>query len=237
VGRVFREADVPDAATVVIQSVSGTVNAGDRLAQEFLVGDGARARIRSQGAVAVHRANDGVGSHEGTRLVVASGGVIENLTEPRLLFPGADYSQQAVLDVAGGGVAIHVEAFIDSGNRYGAGRYSAPRSREAGSYASQTRILRDGVLLAQEVSRATLPLPGEHPAHALVILAAADVDVAALDAAWSEWHDRMGTPRLYGAASALPFDAGISVRIAAADGRLLREAVASCVAVLRTVIR
>jgi urease accessory protein len=227
VGRVFREVDIPDAATVVIQSVSGTVNAGDRLSQEFVVGDGARARIRSQGAVSVHRAKEGVGSHEETRLVVDGGGVIENLTEPRLLFPGADYSQQATLELRAGGVAIHVEAFVAI----------AGRSGEAGYYASQTRILRDGLLLAQEVSRVTLPLPAEHPAHALVILASADIDASALDSAWSDWHDRMGTPRLYGAASALPFDAGVSVRIAAADGRLLREAIASSVAVLRTVIR
>jgi urease accessory protein len=202
------------------------VNTGDDLRQVLRAGAGSRARVTTQGAVSVHRARAGRGSSETTRLQVAAGGWLEYLPEPRVLFPGADLAQRLDIEADPAGVALVVESFV----------LNAVGDEEC-RYRSVTRVLRAGDVVAQEHVQHTFP---GHPtssvgagAYAVVLLVASDCDVMRASEGWQCWHQRSGCAERYGAVSSLPGRAGLVVRVAAANGLLLRQAVSESLPLLR----
>lgn len=230
VGRRFYLDGDKRTVTVIVQSVSSTINAGDFLTQSVHVEPFARARIRGQGAVSVHTAKGEIHSSEEVALVVERGGYLEFLPECRILFPASVFEQTIGIDVAGGGAAIVVDGFVVGGGTDGVFT----------GYASILQITSGGATLARESVRlagnafrpSSLPA---HSAHGLVILAmpgideSADFDVGLLPDPVAPGAD------LYMAVFRLPNGAGLAGRIAAADGRLLRNGIAVCVEEFRRV--
>lgn len=230
VGRRFYLDGDAHTVTVIVQSVSSTINAGDFLTQSVHVEPFARARMRGQGAVSVHTAKGDLHSSEDVALVVERGGYLEFLPECRILFPASVFEQDVRIDVAPGGAAIVLDGFVVGSGTGGVFT----------SYASTLQITSGGTTLARESVRlagsAFRPnsLP-RHTAHGLVILAMPDMDESThFDVGLLSDPITTGAD-LYMAVFRLPNGAGLAGRIAATDGRLLRNGIAICVEEFRRV--
>ena len=94
VSRLFHlDANPPGMASVILQTVSGTLNAGDHLLGRMLAGAGASAHVRTQGATVVYRAPIGRATSEQIELVVEDDAILEYLPQPRVLFPDLRFAQ------------------------------------------------------------------------------------------------------------------------------------------------
>jgi len=221
VGRLFYPAG-ETVAELIIQSGSGSIITGDRLRQRMATGVGAVARVMGQGAVSVHKSGRFSGSSEELTLSAETGSRLENLAEPRVLFPGAEFEQSTSIDVARGGVVISVEAVV--------------LHSEAGApsqYSSDLAISIEGRAVARETSRMSSAGLRAGSATAFAVIVAVGVADRAQHAdLWVDWIGTVAAPGRYGAVSDLPFDGGLAVRIAALDGRELRLAIASALVVL-----
>lgn len=212
IGHTFHEADF---ANVIVQSGSGGVIAGDLLGQRLASLEGARARVVERSAMAVHRHRAGLGSSEELHLYAGGRSQLEHLAEPRILFESSRLRQVTVVTIEEA-TAIFVEAVILHG---------------ADAHCDSRFEIHDQTgMLAQEAQRlATDHLPERVPAVGLVVGAGLRHDPGL----WGDWHRRHAGTGSYGAASALPNNAGTVARAVAVDGRRLREALSSALESMR----
>jgi urease accessory protein len=204
----------PDVLTLYLQSASGGLYAGDRLALDVSVGTNAAFHLTTQAATVVHDGRD-IGSRQRQSINVESGAFCALTSDPYVLFPGAKLELETVATVADDGVLFLVDGFAihDPGN---AGRIFA-------QFASRQRISRpDGRLLLQDVGR----IRGDElrngalgsMAAAATVLIIAPADKLPEMTAMEEAADRHGC--LAGASPA-PNNAGQVMRILAPDGGTL----------------
>lgn len=219
IARGFREGA---ALRLIVQTVSGAIQADDLLAQRIELGAGARACVMTQGATPVYRAPAGLTAREQVELVVADGGHLDWRPEPRILFPDARLSQRVALRLPPDASAFVWDGFVQH-DPCGAGR---PFHR----YESLLTVSRpDGALLAADrLDLAGPPLAAgpraRYAAHGLLVLACAWLDAEeAADAATRALAD---CPGVYAAAAPLPNGAGVAARVAAVDGQRLRAGLA-----------
>jgi urease accessory protein len=208
--------------TVIVQTSSGALHGEDRLSQWFEVGENAAAHITTQGASAVHRASGGLESRDSARLSVAQGGFLEYLPEPRILFPGAALEQTLEIECAPGGTALVCDAFTihDIGCRgCGFRRFrSATILRCGGDPVLVDRMDIDGLIAGKSASfRAFASLVVAAPGWSAAVAPLADELSASL----------ASLPGLYGAASLLPAEAGMGVRLAGRELRNVRAGIAT----------
>jgi urease accessory protein len=207
--------------SVIVQTSSGAVHAEDRLNQRFEVGEGAAAYVTTRGASPVHRAGANSESRDCASLAVARGGYLEYVPEARILFPDSALDQTIKIECAPGGMALVSDAFTihDLGGGPGFRRFCS------------TTVLRcDGDL--KLVDRADIDSLGASGgagfrAFGSVVIAAPGSE--ALSAALAEDLSTAlaSIPGLYSAASPLPADAGIGVRMAGRELRHLRAGIAA----------
>lgn len=207
-----------DPARLIVQSGTGTINAGDQLKQRFTLQESTHVQVRGQGAVSVHTARSGTGSSEELELLLAPGSRLELLQEPRILFPGAAFHQRTTAEVPEDSQLILVDAMV---------RHPDPGQV---SYLSELHIERGGRALVTERMGFDSRTADSISASALVIAAG----IEHRPEPWSDWLQRHQRPERYGSASALPNCAGTGVKIVAADGRLLREGLAEALSILET---
>jgi urease accessory protein len=208
--------------TVIVQTSSGALHGEDRLSQWFEVGENAAAHITTQGASAVHRASRGLESRDSARLSVAQGGFLEYLPEPRILFPGAALEQTLEIECAPGGTALVCDAFTihDIGCRgCGFRRFrSATILRCGGDPVLVDRMDIDGLIAGKSAAfRAFASLVVAAPGWSAAVAPLADALSASL----------ASLPGLYGAASLLPAEAGMGVRLAGRELRNVRAGIAT----------
>lgn len=206
-----------DMLTIVLQSASGAIVAGDRIAHRIEAGPGAALHVTSQAATAVHAMPVGAWAVDSGELIVRENAFVELLPEPRVLFPRAELLQRLVIDIDRGAVVIAGDGFLTH-DPFG---QDEPFRR----LAAET-IIRDGSGRVLAVDR--LDVEGsaigrsEWRAHGwLAVLCSperldADTAIATLDSALTP------IAGLYAGASPLPHAAGIGVRLAARDGEALR---------------
>jgi urease accessory protein len=221
VSRGFRLDTVPkDVLTLILQTVSGTIHADDRLVQRIHVGPNAAAHIATQGAAPVYRARDGGSSTDDIMLDVEQNGSIEYLPELRILFPGASLTQHIRVQLPESATAVVADGFVvhDPGGANGSFRLYSSNLMLHGA---------DGSLLA--VDRFVLDaVPGSRGRRAKyaaygTLLVAACQSRSRLETLCFEGEARMAAiPGIYAAASILPNDAGVTFRIAAISGHHLR---------------
>ena len=212
--------------TVILQTSSSALLGEDRLRQRLALGQGSAVHLTTQGATAVHRAVPGQIAEEFVCLSVGAGAYLEYLPQPRILFPDAALSQSIEVDVAAGGTAILSDAFTVH-DPTGAGQ-SFRRLRSAIS----VRFDADEPVLIDRLDIAAALQPRATAFASMLMLNRGSVPVdqsqaLALSAALAE------LPDLYGAASLLPGDAGIGVRLAARDLRAVRLGLDLCRAAFR----
>lgn len=213
VGRVFYR-DGEDPATIIVQSGSGSIIAGDRIEQEIRAGKGASVVVRSQGAMTVHRAHDEQGARETARYEAEDGAWLDVANEPRILFGGADYLQRTVLAIAGAGRVVAVESVVF---------HSEPGPI---TYGAELVVEVGGVEVAVERTRMYRRATQAMRFTAFAVVAAVGVSPEP-DSAWRDWCHTNGGPTAYGSIAAMPDGWGITAKVAAVDGRRLRSAVAS----------
>jgi urease accessory protein len=224
--RPFWFGDLPDGlATVILQSGSGGLYAGEELSQLIVMEPGSAAQVTSQAASVVH-ASRGLGATEQGLLVkLGEGSYLEYLSEPLIMFPGAKLSQTVEAHVSHDSVFVHSEGIV---------RHDPSGGDATFDMFSSAFELRDedGRLLFRESTSVD--------GHSFVEMmpagdkawAATGLVIAAAPGAPSE-HQRWSAvvsgrlsqlPDAYAACGLLPNAAGLVCRIVAADGQALRAA-------------
>ncbi|MGB3022584.1 MAG: urease accessory protein UreD, partial [Methyloceanibacter sp.] len=84
----FQDRDIPDLATLYVQSCSGGVYEDDRLKLALAAGENAKAHVSTQAATVVHSMPTGR-AEQIVRLDCAHGSYLEYLPDPQILFPGS----------------------------------------------------------------------------------------------------------------------------------------------------
>ena len=220
--RGFRLDQVPPGMlTLILQTVSGAINADDALVQRIRVGAGAAAHVTTQGATMVYRAPAGMGATDAVELEVENGGVLEYLPEPRILFPDSNLSQRLLLRTASSGIAMLSEGFVLHD--------PAGQGRSFRRYESEVIIERPGgsVVVLDRIDLDGMPLHSgrraRYTAHG-TLLVVAPLSPSALETLCRSMEARMSgaAGMIYGAASPLPQEAGVGLRVMATDGQCLR---------------
>ena len=208
--------------SLILQTVSGALQADDRLVQRICVGSGAAVDIATQGAMPVYRAADGLTARDDVTLEIADGGSIEYRPDLRILFPNASLSQRVCVRLAETATAIVIDGFVTH-DPAGSGRIFS-------DYCSEILVQRpDGLLLA--VDRIALTAPAyslgkrrSFVAHGTLLMAVSQPSARAEALCACIRTSLQPLSGLYAAVSALPNNAGVALRIAAVDGRHLRLA-------------
>ena len=224
--RGFRLDQVPSGKlTLILQTVSGAIQADDSLLQRIRVCHGAAAHVTTQGATVVYRAPVAMCAKDTVELEVENGGLIEYLPEPRILFPQSCLAQRLLLRVALSGVAVLSDAFLLHD--------PAGQGRLFRRYVSELVIERPGgdVVLRDRIDLDAMPLRGgrraPYVAHG-VLLVVAPRPAAELEVLCSGMEARVGSgTETYAAASILPREAGVGLRVVATDGQHLRRALSA----------
>ncbi len=227
----FRIDEQPaDMVTTILQSASGAILGVDRLVQKILVGARASGHVTSQAALAVHRMDEEIMAEEHIRISVETGGFLEYLPAPRVLFPGSALNQSMAIDIAEDSAAVIGDSFIayDPEHRGASFRH----------YKGAVVIRRpSGHVLA--VDHFDLRrLPSGHGksfrviAYGTLLVLIKDKPEGFAALGRSIENAAQGKGRI-AAASLLPRHAGLSIRIAAEDGHGLREAMTAAWAMTR----
>lgn len=233
ISRTFRRDRTPaDLLTLIAQSISGAIQADDALSQRYHVRPAAKAHVTTPGAAPVYRAPAGMEARDDVHLIVEDGGFLEYMPEPRILFRDSCLSQRIRLSVAPEATAILSDAFV----------FHRPGEDERfRHFASEIVIERPGgrfLMLERIDLDRLLPRTGKRASFsAFGTLIVAAPPSAPLDVFGGEVEARMqSTHGVYLAVSRLPNDAGLALRAAAHDGRLLRLALSTGWSVARRLL-
>ena len=208
--------------SLILQTVSGALQADDRLVQRICVGSGAAVDIATQGAMPVYRAADGLTARDDVTLEIADGGSIEYRPDLRILFPNASLSQRVRVRLAETATAIVADGFVTHD--------PAGSGRAFRDYQSEILVQRpDGRLLAADRIALAAPVHSlgkrrSFVAHGTLLMAVSQPAARAEALCACIRTSLQPLSGLYAAASALPNNAGVALRIAAVDGRHLRLA-------------
>ncbi len=110
-GGLTHDEQVPDLATVYVQSPTGGIAQGDRHEIDVTVGTDASAHVTTQSATKVLRMERNCARTD-VRLTVEDGGYLEYLPEPTILYPDARYRQETTLTVGADASAVVGEIVV-----------------------------------------------------------------------------------------------------------------------------
>lgn len=206
----------PDLLTLYLQSASGGLYAGDRIALDVRVARAAAFHLTTQAATVVHDGR-GVGAVQRQTIDVDSGAFCAVTTDPYVLFPGAELALDTTATVADDAMLCVADGFAVHDPR--------ASNRAFSEFSSRLRVLRpDGRLLLHDTGR----VGGDDLHGALGPFAAAAnlVLVAPRDRlpeakALQQAADACGA---MAGASRAPNEAGLVLRILAPDGGTLSRA-------------
>lgn len=208
----------PDLATLYLQSASGGLYAADRLALDLVVGAGAALNLTTQASTVVHDAR-GQGSTMRQSVTVKDNAFCAIISDPYVLFPGADLYIETTATVAAGATLIMAEGFAAHDPHGRGGTFTR--------FSTHTRIMApDGRLLVsdrgsvrgEEISTSCGTLGGMAAAGSVLMIAAPDrlADIAEIEAAADACGCLAGV-------TAAPNQAGLAMRLLAPDsGTLIR---------------
>ena len=204
----------PDLATLYLQSASGGVYRGDRLDLRLTVKAGALAHVTSQAATVVH--DTGAAPARQSVAVDVGDGAFAALTlDPLVMFPGAALDLATEVRLGDGAVAIVADgvAWHDYAGLDRPFDRLAAETRVVGPGGATLVVDRSAVLGAELIGPRSLLGPDcAAYGSALLLGPAAQLpDAAAVEAALDAVSCRAG-------AGGLPNDAGLGVRMVAANG-------------------
>lgn len=208
-------------ATVLLQSASGGLYAGESLGQRVALEPGAAVHLTTQAACVVHARAGGRPARQRASLEVGAGSHLEYLPEPLVLFPDAALEQDVTVDLAADGTLIYADGWL---------QHALPADdRPFASLHSTFQLLGpDGPLVIERCAVAGSECagvlgPGRAPWRAVGLVVAAAPARADLHGAIANAIDAaLDLPGLYAAAVPAPHGAGVVARLVARDGAALR---------------
>ena len=221
--------------TAFLQSVSGGLYEGDRLATRLEFGEGAQAHVTTQGATVAHAMpHRGEARHDVT-IRAAGGSLAEYLPDPLILLPTASVRSRVCVEADIGATVILGDAFLTHDPE--------ARRRPFHRFASEVSLRRpSGALIALErfdisggeaeaAWRALLPRPCSAQGTVWVCSPHPSAELAdALSSALA------GVPSLCAGASTLPGQAGAVARLLAPDAVALASGFRTAWCALRHVL-
>lgn len=220
----YLDPELPEMASLYLQSSAGGFFAGDCLSLDIAAEAGAKAHVTTPASTIVHRMPAGEAWQQ-VSLAAGPGSLLEYLPDPVILFPEARLSSSLRLRLGEGATAILADSFL-AHDPAGAGE-------PYGGYASETEVvdaagrllLRDRFRIAgAEVEAGAAGVMGGVTMQGTVIAASDALDPGTLLAALRQSIGAIDTS-VYGAASLLPNACGAWARLLAADGADLKDAV------------
>jgi urease accessory protein len=208
----------PDLATLYLQSASGGLYRGDRLALDVRVAARAAAHLTTQSSTIVHDTR-GRGARQIATVTVGPGGFLAITPDPLVLFPGSAIASATEIALGVDASAIVTDGF---------GTHDPTGDGRAFDRYAASTIVRDNrgdILIADRGSvqgRALLgnasPLGPYRAAGTLLVLGrgADRVDVVALERCLDELGCLSGI-------GVLPNGAGLGGRLLAPEGGILRQ--------------
>jgi len=199
----------PDAETVFVQSPTGGIAQGDRLAVSVDVGGGAVAHVSTGSSTKVQTMERNCALRE-TALSVGADGHLDYVPEPTILHADARYAQHLTLSVATGASAVVAETVVPGrlarGERFAFERY---RSRVRASGADGP-LFRDATRLAPADADPRSPgALSEFAVYGTLFVVAPERDATALS---DQLHDVVPDGDARAGATELPNGAGVAVR-------------------------
>jgi urease accessory protein len=206
----------PDLATLYLQSTSGGLYAADRLALDVTVGVDAALNLTTPASTVVHDGRE-EGSSMRHSVTVQDRAFCAIISDPYILFPGANLHIATMATVAADAILIMAEGFaVHDPNRRG-GTFAR--------FAAETRIMRPdgarvvvdrGSICGNDLSGNCDALGGMSAACSVLVIAPPDrlADIAEIEAA----ADKSGC---LAGVTAAPNHAGLAMRLLAPDGGTL----------------
>jgi urease accessory protein len=225
--RTFRlDRAAPEAATVYLQSLSGGLLQGDRVALRLSAAGCAIAHVTTQAATKVHSMERGFARQE-VNIEALDESHLEYIADPTICFPRSRLFSRTELCVAAGASALIAESYLWHDPR-GIGELAFD------ALATETAIRRpDGPLIALDRSALTAArgLSGNPallgPYRALGTLFAIGRGCDCQSALSALRGALEVIPGVYAGVSRLPAEAGLWARLLASDGASLRMAMES----------
>ena len=210
------------ALTLYLQSVSGGIYQGEDLRMTCSADAGSAAHVTTQAATIVHRM-PAAPARQTVALEAEDGALLEYLPDPLIMFPGARLTSVLEIEASADSTVIASESFAHhdpGGEDRRFDRFEAEmrfRDARAAACSRWSAMPWPATALAPSASQIA-----RWPAQGSVVVAhrgpaCEDAILAALRAALAPTED------FYGGASALPNEAGVGVRLLAADGARLRR--------------
>lgn len=209
---MYADPDNASAAFLCIQNPTGGVFPGDELITRITAGDDTRLYLTYQSATQVFAGQSG--ASQTTDIDVGAGAVVEYDAKTIIPHDGSTYSQDTTIRLTDTSVYVGWECFasgrIGHGERFS---YLELNARTDIHYRGRL-VARDTVRLApRDRDPRSVGALGGHDYVASMLVVAPGHDLSGLV---SDVHDALdSTPELVGAASALPDDIGISIRLVA----------------------
>ena len=206
----YFDGDPGGMLSLYLQSASGGIYRGDDLLLELEADAGTAVHVTTQAATIVHDTRETKARHD-VRIRVGEGAFCEYLPDPIILFPGAELESRVSVVLEPGAVFLMADAFTLHDPK-GEGR----PFRSLDSYVRIEEL--GGTLLAIDRYRIEGPdLAGANPAldggqkcHGMLFAVAPD-NTETMAAAVRDGIAEV--PGVYGGVSALPYNAGIGIRI------------------------
>ena len=213
----YLDPELPDMASLYLQSSAGGLFTGDRLSLEIAAEAGAKAHVTTPASTIVHRMPKGRAEQQ-VVLEAGPGSLLEYVPDPVILFPEARLRSALHLCLGEGATAILADAFLPHD--------PAGAEEPFGSYQSETVIAAgDGRRLAldrfrvagEDARKGTAGVMGLCAMQATMIAVSRLVSPETLLAALRRGLASRGES-VYGAASLLPNGCGAWARLLADDG-------------------
>jgi urease accessory protein len=210
----------PDLATLYLQSASGGLYAADRLTLDLVVGAGAALNLTTQASTVVHDAR-GQGSMMSHSVTVNDDAFCAVISDPYVLFPGADLHVGTTASVAADATLIMAEGFATHDPHGRGGTFVR--------FSTDTRIIRPdgtplisdrGAVCGEELSASCGALGGMAAAGSVLMIAPPHrlADIAAIEAAVDACGCLAGV-------TAAPNGAGLAMRLLAPDSGTLTRGI------------
>jgi len=225
-------------AVLVVQSASGGLYGGEQLKQLVLLGAGAQVELRFPSATVVHAVRQQQAVQQSVVLQVGEGAALHHLQRPLILLPGARLMQSLHASVERGGRLLWCEGVTLHDPGSPEARLAAPPSGPAAARSIDSRLtvtdaagrrrVIDHFCIDEAMLAAAVPgVTGGHRAFGALWW------IGSLPGeAWPRWCAAVRAlhaagPDLSVAASTLPHDIGVVIRVAARDGGGLDAALRS----------
>ncbi|MGB6347116.1 MAG: urease accessory protein UreD [Methyloceanibacter sp.] len=218
----FQDSDIPDLATLYVQSCSGGVYEDDRLKLALAAGENAKAHVSTQAATVVHSMPAGR-AEQIVRLDCAHGSYLEYLPDPQILFPGSSCRSAISVRLSGNGIGVVSDSFLQHDPDGKDGTFSAYWSEIVVEAADGEVLTIDRLRIDGRAFQGRRPgVSGSFAAQGTLVVAGLEVPFRAIS-------DALRTVSLDCAEAAigssqLPKSAGMLVRVLAADGAALKRA-------------